>query len=56
MHLLTPGLPSPFVHLRVGAVAPYCAGPLTMMMHRLEGGLPSRFGIRMNGYEAGAGS
>src|SRR3954471_13243362 len=29
MHLLTAGLPSPFVHLRVGAVAPYCAGPPT---------------------------
>src|SRR3954464_13328910 len=29
MRLLTAGLPSPFVHLRVGAVAPYCAGPLT---------------------------
>src|SRR3954471_8191058 len=23
IHLLTPGLPSPFVHLRVGAVVPY---------------------------------
>ena len=29
MRLLTAGLPSPFVHLRVGAVVPYCAGPLT---------------------------
>ena len=29
IRLLTPGLPSPFVHLRVGAVVPYCAGPLT---------------------------
>src|SRR3954463_3656758 len=29
MRLLTPGLPSPFVHRRVGAVAPYCAGPPT---------------------------
>src|SRR4051795_7756524 len=37
IRLLTAGLPSPFVHLRVGAVAPYCAGPLTMMMHRPGG-------------------
>src|SRR3954462_7971028 len=37
MRLLTPGLPSPFVHLRVGAVVPYCAGPLTVMMHRHGG-------------------
>ena len=37
MHLLTAGLPSPFVHLRVRAVVPYCAGPLTMMMHRPGG-------------------
>src|SRR3954465_3334313 len=37
IHLLTLGLPSPFVHRRVGAVAPYCAGPLTMMMHRPGG-------------------
>src|SRR3954468_19408042 len=37
MHLLALGLPSPFVHLRVGAVVPYCAGPPTMMMHRLGG-------------------
>src|SRR4051794_37973014 len=37
MHLLTAGLPSPFVHLSIKAVAPYCAGPLTMMMHRLGG-------------------
>ena len=29
IHLLTAGLPSPFVHLSVGAVVPYCAGPLT---------------------------
>jgi hypothetical protein len=41
IRLLTAGLPSPFVHLRVRAVVPYCAGPLTMMMHRLEGGSPS---------------
>src|SRR3954465_7385059 len=37
IHLLTPGLPSPFVHLSVRAVAPYCAGPPTMMMHRPGG-------------------
>src|SRR3954454_1922273 len=37
IHLLTLGLPSPFVHLGVTAVAPYCAGPLTMMMHRHGG-------------------
>src|SRR3954447_6910235 len=37
IHLLSPGLPSPFVHLSVKAVVPYCAGPLTMMMHRLGG-------------------
>src|SRR4051812_39528820 len=37
IHLRTAGLPSPFVHLRVGAVAPSCAGPLTMMMHRPGG-------------------
>ena len=37
IRLLTAGLPSPFVHLIVKAVAPYCAGPLTMMMHRLGG-------------------
>src|SRR3954470_11243022 len=42
MHLLTLGLPSPFVHRRVGAVAPYCAGPLTMMMHRPGGWVPPR--------------
>src|SRR3954451_8185013 len=41
MHLLTPGLPSPFVHLRVGAVAPYCAGPPTGRCTALEGGSPS---------------
>src|SRR3954463_9971704 len=41
MRLLTPGLPSPFVHLRVGAVVPYCAGPPTMMMHRLGGWVAS---------------
>src|SRR3954470_23524145 len=37
MRLLTAGLPSPFVHRSIKAVAPYCAGPLTMMMHRLGG-------------------
>src|SRR3954452_20862809 len=41
LHLLTPGLPSPFVHLRVGAVAPYCAGPPTGRCTALEGGSPS---------------
>src|SRR3954465_10524682 len=41
MHLLTPGLPSPFVHLRVGAVAPYCAGPPTGRCTAMEGGSPS---------------
>src|SRR3954451_1676347 len=41
IHLLTPGLPSPFVHLRVGAVVPYCAGPLTCRCTALEGGSPS---------------
>src|SRR3982750_943359 len=41
MHLLTPGLPSPFVHLRVGAVAPYCAGPPTGQCTALGGGSPS---------------
>src|SRR3954467_11808621 len=41
MRLLTPGLPSPFVHLRVGAVVPYCAGPLTCRCTALEGGSPS---------------
>src|SRR3954463_10250960 len=41
MRLLTPGLPSPFVHLRVGAVAPYCAGPPTGRCTALEGGSPS---------------
>src|SRR5215218_1176564 len=54
MHLLTPGLPSPFVHLRVGAVAPYCAGPPTGRCTAMEGGLPlargeaqSHFGPKM---------
>src|SRR3954465_3883670 len=42
MHLLTAGLPSPFVHLSIKAVAPYCAGPLTMMMHRLGGWIALR--------------
>src|SRR3954447_17200821 len=37
IRLLTAGLPSPFVHRSIKAVAPYCAGPLTMMMHRLGG-------------------
>src|SRR3954470_18038718 len=41
MHLLTPGLPSPFVHLRVGAVVPYCAGPPTGRCTAMEGGSPS---------------
>src|SRR3954467_11957047 len=41
MRLLTAGLPSPFVHLRVGAVAPYCAGPPTGRCTALEGGSPS---------------
>src|SRR3954451_14448151 len=41
MRLLTPGLPSPFVHLRVGAVAPYCAGPPTGRCTAMEGGSPS---------------
>src|SRR3954468_4509515 len=41
MHLLTLGLPSPFVHLRVGAVAPYCAGPPTGRCTAMEGGSPS---------------
>src|SRR3954467_11196457 len=41
LHLLTPGLPSPFVHLRVGAVAPYCAGPPTGRCTAMEGGSPS---------------
>src|SRR5215210_3307690 len=37
IRLLTAGLPAPFVHLRVGAVVPYCAGPLTITMHRHGG-------------------
>src|SRR3954451_2358373 len=41
IRLLTAGLPSPFVHLRVGAVAPYCAGPLTGRCTAMEGGSPS---------------
>ena len=41
IRLLTAGLPSPFVHLRVGAVVPYCAGPLTCRCTALEGGSPS---------------
>src|SRR3954463_8053789 len=41
MRLLPPGLRSPFVHLRVGAVVPYCAGPLTCRCTALEGGSPS---------------
>src|SRR3954467_9688128 len=41
MRLLTAGLPSPFVHLRVGAVVPYCAGPPTGRCTALEGGSPS---------------
>src|SRR3954462_11208332 len=41
MRLLAPGLPSPFVHRRVGAVAPYCAGPLTGRCTAMEGGSPS---------------
>src|SRR5436190_22414896 len=41
IRLLTAGLPSPFVHLRVGAVAPYCAGPPTGRCTALEGGSPS---------------
>src|SRR3954454_12506759 len=41
MRLLTPGLASPFVHLRVGAVVPYCAGPPTGRCTALEGGSPS---------------
>src|SRR3954454_7176326 len=41
MHLRTPGLPSPFVHLRVGAVVPYCAGSPTGRCTALEGGSPS---------------
>src|SRR4051794_13855111 len=41
MRLLTAGLPSPFVHLRVGAVVPYCAGPPTGRCTAMEGGSPS---------------
>src|SRR5215212_6826448 len=41
MRLLTAGLPAPFVQLRVGAVVPYCAGPLTCRCTALEGGSPS---------------
>src|SRR3954469_4860393 len=37
IHLLTPGLPSPFVHLRVGAVAPVLRRAADRTMHRLGG-------------------
>src|SRR3954462_2899677 len=38
IRLLTAGLPSPFVHLSVKAVVPYCAGPPTARCTALEGG------------------
>src|SRR3954467_5416200 len=41
IRLMTAGLPSPFVHLSIKAVAPYCAGPLTGRCTALEGGSPS---------------
>src|SRR3954463_10893807 len=37
MHLLTPGLPSPFVHLRVGAVCPVLRRAADRTMHRHGG-------------------
>src|SRR4051812_19237852 len=37
MRLLTAGLPSPFVHLRVGAVAPVLRRAADRTMHRLGG-------------------
>src|SRR3954467_4770031 len=49
MHLLTAGLPSPFVHLRVGAVAPYCAGPPTGRCPPLEAGPPTGRGTALEG-------
>ena len=52
IRLLTAGLPSPFVHLRIEAVVPYCAGPLTMMMHRHGGWVA----LRPRGPRSGPGS
>src|SRR5436190_18307799 len=36
--VLTHAVPSPYMHCRVGAVAPYCAGPPTGRCTALEGG------------------
>src|SRR3954466_413569 len=41
MRLLTAGLPSPFVHLSIKAVVPYCAGPPIGRCTAMEGGSPS---------------